>query len=383
VQVVGLMSGTSVDAIDAVSVDLDFVDETTISGRVRSHLAAPMPPDILALLDATLPPAAATAAAICALHTRLGQAFAAAAGSAIDAWGGDLIVCSGQTVYHWVDGATCLGTLQLGAPAWIAERTGVPVLSDLRTRDIACGGQGAPLVALVDTMLFGKRAGVAALNIGGIANLTVPGRALAFDTGPGNTLIDAAVSAATGGAQRMDRDGALAAAGRVRPDLLAALLSEPYYVRAAPKSTGRELFHTGYLRDRTAEVPLPDLVATLTRLTATTIADAARRYAVTELVVSGGGTRNPVLMADLAALLPGVAIGPIDAYGIPEAAKEAYAFAVLGFLSWHGLPATDPAHTGARHRPISGSLTPGRGPLTLPEPRQSLPTRLLAGDVRG
>jgi anhydro-N-acetylmuramic acid kinase len=386
VRLIGLMSGTSFDAVDAVAVDVTAAAATGTGGSgelrvgIRGHLTVDIPADLQSRLAAALPPNPASAADLCLLDTRMGQAFAAAASAALSGLcdgTADAVVCSGQTIYHWVDGRDCLGTLQIGEPTWIAEATGLPVISNLRSRDVAAGGQGAPLVSLVDAMLLGDRPGVAAVNIGGIANITVPALRLAYDIGPGNALIDAAVAAGSGGDQRMDRNGERADRGRVDPDLLSALRAEPYYAAAPPKTTGKELFHAGYLDRFERPAAIDDLIATLTRLTAVTIADAVRRHQVSELVVSGGGLRNPTLMAMLRAELDGVAIRPIDDLGVPNAAKEAVAFAILGFLSWHGLAGVDPAYTGAKRATVLGSITPGRGPLRLPPPMSATPQRLV------
>ncbi|MFG2928276.1 anhydro-N-acetylmuramic acid kinase [Streptomyces achromogenes] len=384
-RVIGLMSGTSYDAIEAAAADL-ALDGDALLLRPLGHLSVPYPDELRDRVAAALPPAPTTTQAICALDTGIGQAFAGAAGRALrDLCAGtaDLVVSHGQTVHHWVEDGTVRGTLQLGQPAWIAEATGLPVVSDLRSRDVAAGGQGAPLVALTDTLLLSGLPGTpAALNLGGIANITVlaPGaEPLAFDTGPANALLDAAVHHFTDGAAAYDEDGRRAGAGRVSPGLLRVLLDDPYYRRPAPKSTGKEHFHLPYLRRALDSVPVPDtadVLATLTRLTAVTVADACRAHGVTRLVVSGGGTRNPVLMRMLAEELPGVPLGPSDELGLPSAAKEALAFAVLGFLTAHGLPGALPSSTGARRATVLGSITPGRTPLRLPEPA-ARPPRLL------
>ncbi|MEU5087693.1 anhydro-N-acetylmuramic acid kinase [Streptomyces sp. NPDC021356] len=391
-RVIGLMSGTSYDAIEAAAADL-ALDGDTLLLRPLGHLSLPYPRQVRDLIAATLPPAATTSQAVCALDTGIGQAFADAAVRALRELcdgAADLVVSHGQTMHHWVEDGTVRGTLQLGQPAWIAEATGVPVVSDLRSRDVAAGGQGAPLVGMTDTLLLRALPGTpAALNLGGIANVTVvaPGAApLAFDTGPANALLDAAVRHFTDGAAGYDEDGRRAAAGRTSPALLRVLLDDPYYRRAAPKTTGKEHFHLPYLQRALEAAPTPradDVLATLTRLTAVTVADACRAHRVTELVVSGGGIRNPVLMRMLGDELPGVRLRPSDALGLPSDAKEALAFAVLGYLTVNGLPGTLPSGTGARRATLLGSITPGRGPLRLPDPAPRPPHRLrVTGPVR-
>ncbi|GHB15315.1 anhydro-N-acetylmuramic acid kinase [Streptomyces viridiviolaceus] len=381
-RVIGLMSGTSYDAIDAAAADLELDGDSLVMrplGMVSEEYDEPLR---RALADA-LTPAAVTLADVCRLDTRIGQAFAAAAVRADrELCGGraELVASHGQTVHHWVEEGRVHGTLQLGRPAWIAEATGLPVVADFRTRDVAAGGQGAPLVSLVDLLWLRGRPGTpVALNIGGIANLTAPD-GTAFDTGPGCALIDAAARGFSGGRLAYDADGALAAAGTVHEGLLRRLLDEPYYALPAPKTTGKELFHLGHLRDALAgfgTLPAEDVVATLTRLTARTVADAVRSVGATEVIASGGGTRNPVLMDMLAGLLPDTALRTSDELGLASQAKEAYAFAVLGFLTAHGLPGTEPASTGARHGSVLGSVTPGREQLRLPPPARERPVRLV------
>jgi anhydro-N-acetylmuramic acid kinase len=288
-------------------------------------------------------------------------------------------VSHGQTVYHWVDDGRVHGTLQLGQPAWIAEATGTAVVSDLRSRDVAAGGQGAPLVSIVDVLWLRGRPGTpVALNLGGIANITVvpaEGKPIAFDTGPANALTDAVVRDLTGGQSAFDADGVMAGRGKVHPELFERLLAEPYYARPAPKSTGKELFHLGYLAEAMSGLPLiasDDLVATVTALTARTVADAVHAHGGTEVIAAGGGIRNPVLMHMLAEELRGVPLRSTDELGLPSAAKEAYAFAVLGYLTVNGLAGTVPSCTGARHSSVLGSITPGAGPLPVaPAPRQA------------
>ncbi|MFE2040681.1 anhydro-N-acetylmuramic acid kinase [Streptomyces sp. NPDC059477] len=371
-RVIGLMSGTSYDAIDAAACELRITGDALVL-RPLGMVRAGYEDGLRAALAAALPPGTVTMADVCRLDTRIGQAFAAAAVRAdheLCDGRAELVASHGQTVYHWVDGTTVHGTLQLGQPAWIAEATGLPVVADFRPRDIAAGGQGAPLVSLVDLLWLRGRPGTpVALNLGGIANLTAPD-GTAFDTGPGCALTDAAARGFSGGRLEYDAEGRLAAAGRVHEALLARLLAEPYYALSAPKTTGKELFHPGYLREALAGVgttlSAEDIIATLTALTARTVADAVRSVGATEVLASGGGTRNPTLMAQLAARLPGIPVRPSDTLGLPSDAKESYAFAVLGYLSAHGLPGTVPAATGARHPSVLGSVTPGRTGLRLP-----------------
>ncbi|MBL1069053.1 anhydro-N-acetylmuramic acid kinase [Streptomyces sp. 7-21] len=384
--VIGMLSGTSHDAVDAAAATLWFEEPDTVVLRPLGARGEPFPPGLRDEVAACLPPAATSAAALCRLDTRLGRFFGEAAARANAELAGGragLVASHGQTIYHWVDGGRAHGTLQLGGPAWIAEATGLPVVSDLRTRDIARGGHGAPLAAMLDALWLpgdGRRRG--ALNLGGIANLTIPGDdggpPLAYDLGPANALLDAAVAEATGGAARMDTGGARAARGRVDAALLAALLAEPYYRLPPPKSTGKELFHAGYLRRHTEgrALALDDLAATLTELTARLVADACRAHRLEELVVSGGGVRNPTLMARIGALAAPARVTTSAAHGLPADAKEAYLFALLGFLSLHGLPGSLPSATGARAPALLGSFTPGAGPLRLPEPRGRPPRRL-------
>jgi anhydro-N-acetylmuramic acid kinase len=383
-RVIGLMSGTSYDAIDAAAAGLSLVGDSVVLEPL-GMVSAPYDEELREALAAALPPAATTLAEVCRLDTLIGQAFAAAAVRANDELcdgRAELVASHGQTVYHWVADGAVHGTLQLGQPAWIAEATGLPVVADFRPRDIAAGGQGAPLVSLVDLLWLRGRSGTpVALNLGGIANLTAPD-GTAFDTGPACALIDAAARGFSGGRLAYDAEGALAARGTVHEPLLQRLSGEPYYALPAPKTTGKELFHLGYLQDALAglgTLPAEDVIATLTLLTARTVADAVRSVAATEVVVSGGGTRNPVLMALLAAELPGVPLRTSDELGLPSAAKEAYAFAVLGFLTAHGLPGTVPTSTGARHPSVLGSLTPGRRGLRLPPAAERGPVRLVLG----
>ncbi|TDO67655.1 anhydro-N-acetylmuramic acid kinase [Kribbella sp. VKM Ac-2571] len=380
-RVIGLMSGTSYDAIDAAAADLRLDGDELVLTPL-GMLSQPYPDELRAAVAGSLPPASTSVEQVCKLDTGIGQSFAAVAGQAVEQLCGgyaDLIVSHGQTVFHWVDDGSVRGTLQLGQPAWIAEATGVPVVSDLRARDVAAGGQGAPLVSILDVLWLRGRPGVpVALNLGGIANITVvQDEPVAFDTGPANALIDAVVMELTG--QPFDADGVMAARGQVHEELLGRLLAEPYYARPAPKSTGKELFNLAYLAQAMQGLPVipaEDLVATVTTLTARTVADAVRRYGGTEVVASGGGIRNPALMHLLADELD-IPVRTTDELGMPSAAKEAYAFAVLGFLTVHGLGGTVPSCTGAGHSSVLGSVTPGLSGLPTISGEARPPMRLL------
>ena len=408
--VLGMGSGTSLDGIDLAAVE--FAREgSVLIATVLATDSVPYAEPVRASLEAAAGTAPVTMADVCRIDTGIGQAFASAAaaflaGPVSEVLAGtartpELVASHGQTLWHDVvagtagtAGTTILGTavsgtLQLGQPAWIAEATGLPVISDLRVADVAAGGQGAPLAATLDALWLGAGAApVAALNLGGIANVSIVrpgGEVLAFDTGPANALLDAAVTERTGGRARADVGGALAARGRVDEELLTVLLAEPYYAAAPPKTTGKELFGAAHvaaaLRELAPrEVITEDLLATLAELTARTVADALAPYGVTEVVASGGGTHNPFLMDRLGCAL-GTALGeaPVRTstdLGLDPDAKEAVLFALLGWLTWHGLPGTVPSATGARGARIAGRITPGRGPLRLPEPLSAPPTAL-------
>jgi anhydro-N-acetylmuramic acid kinase len=357
VKVIGLISGTSMDAIDVAVAELSLDGLTVVLTPVE-HAEHPFPEEL------RRPPT--SAADLCALDTKLGQAFAEVAAR----YQGDLVSSLGQTVHHWVEDGRCLGTLQLGQPAWIAEATGLPVVADFRVRDVAAGGHGAPLASTLDALWlagFAETEGrpATALNIGGIANITKvsPDGVVAYDTGPGNALMDAAMTVLSGGLRTQDTDGEFARRGKVHAELLDRLLADPYYARLAPKSTGKEHFNRAYL-DRVSEgltMPAEDFLATLTELTARTIAAECEGT----VIGSGGGMRNPVLVESLGRL---VDLRTSDELGLPAAGKEAYLAALLGFLTWHGLPANVPSATGAAGPRPLGSITPGRYPLRLPEP---------------
>ncbi len=377
--VIGLMSGTSTDGTDAVLVRISGAPPT-LKWHILAHSHLPHPPELREQIFTQFRPETSTVDALCRLNFKLGEAFGRAALQVISESGVsteevDLIGSHGQTLWHIPPGQEGASTLQLGEPAIIAEMTGIPVVSNFRTRDMAAGGQGAPLVAYVDKLLLTDPTQTrAAQNIGGIANVTyLPplsggvGEAFAFDTGPGNMLIDYTASRASEGALQYDRDGLIAAAGAVHEQLLEELLSEPYFSQQPPKTTGRELFGAQLGKKiwkkamRTGLAP-QDVVATMTAFTAESIARAYRYFLPAqpqEVIVSGGGSRNPTLMCMLAARLAPARLLQSDDLGLASESKEALAFAILAYETWHGRPGNLPAATGASHPVVLGSLTPG------------------------
>jgi len=278
----------------------------------------------------------------------------------------ELVGSHGQTIYH----EHRRNTLQIGEGAVIAERTGLPVVSDFRTADIAAGGAGAPLVPFLDYRAFcHPTRGRIALNLGGIANVTIippgakPEDVLAFDTGPANMVIDALVSRLMKGRERYDRSGSIAACGRIDRGLLAKLLRDPYFRKKPPKSSGREQYGKEFVERLVAGgLPLQDLIATATAFTSSTVAMAVKRYAAAgswDLIVSGGGTHNATLMEQLMSLMPDVAVGTSSDYGIDVDAKEAIAFAALAYETYHRRAGNLPSATGARRQVILGNLSLG------------------------
>lgn len=373
-RVLGLSSGTSIDAIDIALARIEpGPDPGVLRLEPLGHLECAWDGELRAALLAVLPPAQCSVAQWCQLETRVGQAFAEAAAHALSELGpADLICSHGQTLYHWVDDGRAHGTLQLGEPAWIHARTGLPVVHNLRAADIAAGGHGAPLVSLLDQLWLADQP-TAVVNIGGIANVTLLGTDAhrTGDTGPGSCLLDAAANAR---GARYDADGQWARSGTPDEAALQVLLDDPYYRQPFPRSTGREYFHREYVTERlrAAGVSMPsgdDLFTTLTELTARTIGDALSDGQAQRLVVSGGGTRNPALMERLAGL--GIPMHTTTDLGLPSDAKEAYLFALLGYLGVAGLPGTAPADpgqpdgrrvTGAELPAVLGSLTPPAPP---------------------
>lgn len=381
-RVAGIMSGTSLDGIDVAIVDIHSRAGRLAVRPAGFHAVPYSRPLRQLLLEAASDRAPASRLAY--LHFLLAELYAEAFFQACEASrirpsSVELIGCHGQTVFHDGDGQRLLGrkvaaTLQIGDGSVLAERTGIPVISDFRPRDIAAGGKGAPLVPYVDYLLLrDPRLGRVALNLGGIANITAippaarPEHVIAFDTGPGNMVIDALASRMTQGRQSFDRDGRIAARGKLARELLEDLLRHPFLQRKPPKTAGREQFGEAFVSQLVATgLPLADLVTTATAFTAAAVARAIHTFVaphmpVDELVVSGGGVHNPQLMAYLAAFLPRVRVRVSSDFGIDPDAKEAIAFAVLAHETWHGRPSNLPAATGARHPVVLGKISPHRG----------------------
>lgn len=363
---VGLMSGTSLDGIDAALV--------RIVPRGRSYAldllhAATMPFDdaLSNALRAVLPPNEGSAEQLTLLHRALGNAFARAARTVCGALTIDYVASHGQTVYH--DGPRHV-TLQLADPFVIRETLNATVCFDFRSADCAVGGHGAPLVPYVDALLLASDdEDRVAVNIGGIANLTALPRTLdandvvAFDSGPGVMLIDAFVQARTGGEMTMDEDGGFALSGTVDEALLAAMLADPYFAMQPPKSTGRERFGAQFLtafEPRLGRLTIEDAAATLAAVTAHSIARAVRQLGLdsAHVLCSGGGARNPAITGLLGRLLPSARIDPSDVAGLPIDAKEAIAFAVLGYETLRERAANVPRVTGASRAVPLGAIAP-------------------------
>jgi anhydro-N-acetylmuramic acid kinase len=376
VTAVGLMSGTSADGIDMAVAD--FWQE---AGRTRLQLRAdagalPYTPAVRELLFRCFDNVA-TPRELCLLNALLGELAADAVETALQVSGLPreelaFVVSHGQTVWHQpepVSTAGCevvRGTLQLGEAARIAERLGVPVVSDLRQQDFALGGQGAPLVPYFDYLLLADpNENRAVQNLGGIGNVTYlpAGGALsevkAFDTGPANALIDRAATLVSGGALAYDIDGKLAASAAPDPELLASLLSEPYLSLAPPKSTGRELFSARRIDELWERGHRgAGLVSTLTDYTVETIAQAYRNWLgpVQTVILGGGGARNPELVRRLRLALAPAKVRQLEDFGLSGDAKEALAFALLGYETLRGVASNVPAATGASRPAIQGKV---------------------------
>lgn len=380
--VAGVMSGTSADGINVAIVRLPA------SGRGRplhtqtllAHEEYPFPTRvrraILEMMNAEL----ARVADLARLNFLLGELYAEAVAKTARKHRVklDLIGCHGQTLYHQGDASRFLGrnlavTWQTGEAAIIAARLGVPVVSDFRPADMAAGGKGAPLVPFLDYLLYrDERIGRIAQNIGGIANLTaIPANAslrqvMAFDTGPGNMIIDGVMEELF--AKRYDRDGRIASSGRPLDGVIARLARAPFFRQKPPRTAGREEFGREYVSrflQLCRGASKPDVVATATALTARTIADAVKRHVLKrnqnfqEMIASGGGTKNPTLVAMLHGELNalGIALRFSDEFGVPSEAKEALAFALLAQETWHQRPSNVPSATGAKRPAILGKIS--------------------------
>lgn len=381
--VLGMMSGTSADGID---VALARISGSPPSLRVKllGHTSVPFPRDVRAEILHVAEQKPITAGRLSQLDFDLGAIYADAALKACKKFRVaprhiNLIGNHGQTVFHQSWSAYLLkggfaSTLQIGDGSVIAACSGITTVSDFRPADIALGGQGAPLVPYVDYLLYHlQNIGRVSLNLGGIANITVlpatakPSQIFGFDTGPANILIDGLVSHFTHGRQRFDEAAHRALKGRTIPELLRELMRDPYLRLLPPKSTGREYYGQSYVRRVLAlghryHARPNDLIRNATLFTALSVADAINRVVlpktkIQQLIVSGGGAYNPLILAQLAALLPGIEIVPSSYFGIPVDAKEALAFALLAYETFHGRPSNLPSATGARGPAILGKIS--------------------------
>lgn len=382
-RVIGLMSGTSADGIDAALAQISGAPPN-LRAKIEHATSIPFPGKVRETILRLANGAATSTAEISELNFTIGKLFGGAVIEAcrrfrVPLSSVALIGSHGQTVFHQGSPNRVRGTrhaastLQIGEPAIIAARTGITTIGDFRPADMAVGGQGAPLVPFVDYLLYrNPKIGRVALNIGGIGNVTViqagakPENVFAFDTGPGNMIIDALMQHYSAGKSRFDRNAEFAATGTVWPELLDALLKDHYFRLRPPKSAGREQFGDAYVKKLLAwaqkhRARPADLVRTATAFTALTIIDAWHRYIaprakINQLIVAGGGAHNPLIMAQLAAGLHGVDVTTSAALGVPEDGKEAFAFAILAYETFHGRPANLPPATGASRRAILGKV---------------------------
>ena len=379
----GLLSGTSMDGADAILMEVTGTDPWKLEWRVLEFHFEPWPDGMRdGIREACR---SGDARRLGALHVELGEAFARVFLELLERAGlapEDVAALGshGQTVWHSPPEGERRGySLQLGDAATLAERTGIPVVHDFRARDLAAGGHGAPLVPWPDRVLF-HRVGVgrALQNLGGMGNVTflpasgVLEKVVAFDTGPGVALLDAAAFRASGGDERFDVDGRRADRGRVNPELLESLLADPFFRLPPPRTTGREHFGDGFLDgvlERTApegEDAWDDLLATLTALTAESVARAYGAYlparGVDEVVLAGGGASNPALVTALTRALSPLSVHTgADALGVDPDAREAAAFALLAWAYLRGIPGNLPRATGAAGPRVLGSFTPAGG----------------------
>ncbi len=378
-----MMSGTSVDGIDVSLVRISGAPPN-LRIKLLDHTSVAFPTNIRKEILRVAEQNEITSGELSQLHSHLGHIYADAALAAckkfrISPRKIDLIGNHGQTIFHQATpvnylGAKTASTLQIGEGAIIAARTGITTVSDFRPADIALGGNGAPLVPFADYALYRHaRLGRISLNIGGIANITVipanakPSDVFAFDTGPGNMLIDALVSHFTHGRQRFDKNAALAQQGRAIPALLNELLRDPYLKLAPPKSTGREYYGAAYVQQLLAlgekhHANPNDMIRAATLFTSLSIVDALNRFVfpkhkIHQLIVSGGGAQNPLLLAQLSAALSNLEVLSSSSLNIPTDAKESLAFALLAYETFHQRPSNIPSATGARGPAILGKVS--------------------------
>ncbi|MBF0540159.1 MAG: anhydro-N-acetylmuramic acid kinase [Nitrospirae bacterium] len=368
-KIIGLMSGTSHDGLDAALVNINPLKNNRLKIKLIHHIHIPYD---AALRNRIHNAFNGTTEQICRLNFELGEVFSQGVLSIIKESNVsykeiDCVSSHGQTIYHIPPSETTTGcTLQIGESSIIAQRTGIPVISDFRTADMAVGGQGAPLVPMADYILFGKKDKTSAvLNIGGMANVTIVSdtidKIIAFDTGPGNSLIDEVIRLYSNGEILFDNNGEIAQKGKPEKQLLDTLLSNQYFKKSPPKSTGRELFGLDYAKEILLNnIPIEDIICTLTHLTAITIVDAISPYNPDEIIVTGGGVYNSYLIELMTNGFreKGIkSINKITKYGIPPEAKEAVSFAVLGYLTLNHMTGNVPSATGANKSVILGKFT--------------------------
>lgn len=383
--VVGMMSGTSVDGVDAALVEISGTDSEP-KVKLLAFENKPYPPQVREKIFSLFTPANATVDKVGYMNFLLGEIYAKSALSVIEKAGMkpeeiDVIGSHGQTIWHAPipespDGIPVAYTVQIGEGSVIAERTGILTVSDFRVADMTAGGQGAPLVPFSEYLLYRREKETILLqNIGGIGNMTVmpagakPRDVFAFDTGPGNMIIDAVISAVTGGEKTYDAGGETAAKGRVCNALLDILKEEPYYRQPLPKTTGREHFGVQYTEKilswwKENPIPVEDLLATVTDLTAYSIADAYERYVLpkyraSEIIVGGGGSYNATLLRFMKERFAphGVAVRTQEDLGLSSDAKEAVAFALMADCCMRGKANTLPSVTGAEHPAVMGKIS--------------------------
>jgi anhydro-N-acetylmuramic acid kinase len=401
------MSGTSADAIDVALTKISFAPPN-LNAKLLNHTSINFPPPIRKEILRVAEQQPTSAGQLSQLNFRLGEIFAEAVLTAckrfcISTKKIALIGSHGQTIFHQGNpiqylGAATASTLQIGEPSIIAARTGITTIADFRTADIAEGGQGAPLVPYADYLLYSHpKRGRVSLNLGGIANITVlpagatPEKIFAFDTGPANMLIDALVAHFTHNRRRYDKDAAIAQSGRPIPALVDELMRDPYLKLKPPKSTGREYYGRAYVKNllaagRRHKAKPADLIRAATIFTVLSVVDALHRFVlpnhkIDQLIVSGGGARNPLILAQLSAALTAraskqsvgaqhaaphlgkktapstIEVLPSAQLGVPEDAKESFAFALMAYETFHRRPSNLPSATGARGPAILGKIS--------------------------